>query len=97
MKESPGRMVAGGISFRKCLTDRAMELMWPGVPVTACASNSPGFIEDAGREIARLADHRAEGDPHDGAGLFLDQCDQPIPHHLVADFLERVAHIIAAA
>src|SRR5690242_12240145 len=28
----------------KCLTERAIELMWPGVPVTACASNCPAGL-----------------------------------------------------
>src|SRR5919108_117044 len=30
-----------GYSFRKCRTARAMVLIWPGVPVTACASILP--------------------------------------------------------
>src|ERR1700733_3161435 len=34
-------MVSVGYFFRKCPTDSAIELMWPGVPVTACAIMRP--------------------------------------------------------
>src|SRR5579863_5801167 len=34
-------MVLSGNAARKCLTALAIELTWPGVPVTACASMRP--------------------------------------------------------
>src|SRR4029079_3286039 len=41
VSESPGRMVSNPKWAMKCLTDSAIELTWPGVPVTACASMRP--------------------------------------------------------
>jgi hypothetical protein len=38
---SPSSIVAGGKAAMKCFTDSAIELTWPGVPVTACASMRP--------------------------------------------------------
>src|ERR671912_2247391 len=38
---SPGFMVSSGNRAMKCFTDSAIELTWPGVPVTACASMRP--------------------------------------------------------
>src|ERR687897_508525 len=38
---SPGRMVSSGKRAMKWRTASAMELTWPGVPVTACASMRP--------------------------------------------------------
>ena len=41
MKWSPSRIVSTGNFARKCPTLSIMELTWPGVPVTACASIRP--------------------------------------------------------
>ncbi len=38
MSTSPGRSVSSGYAARKCFIASAMELMWPGVPVTAWAT-----------------------------------------------------------
>src|SRR4029453_3465736 len=41
IRTSPGTMVSTGHAARKCFMASAMELMWPGVPVTACATMKP--------------------------------------------------------
>ena len=41
MKTSPSRMVSGGNFSTKWPTESAIELTWPGVPVTAWASIRP--------------------------------------------------------
>ncbi len=41
IRTSPGTMVSTGQAARKCFMASAMELMWPGVPVTACATMKP--------------------------------------------------------
>ena len=41
IRTSPGTMVSSGQAARKCFMASAMELMWPGVPVTACATMKP--------------------------------------------------------
>ena len=69
----------------KCFTNSAIELTWPGVPVTACASMRPSAVEDAGREIAAFAHDRAEGGAHQGLRLLLDHGDQAVPHDLQVD------------
>ena len=38
IRTSPGRSVSSGHAARKCFIASAMELMWPGVPVTAWAT-----------------------------------------------------------
>ena len=38
---SPGRSVSGGYAVRKCRTPVAIALMWPGVPVSDCATMKP--------------------------------------------------------
>ena len=45
-------------------------------------------IVDAGREIPRLAHHRAEGGMQNGLRLLLDHGDEPVPHHLPANGVE---------
>ncbi len=40
-KTSPGRIDSSGKREKKCFTAAAIELTWPGVPVTACASMLP--------------------------------------------------------
>ena len=53
---SPSRICATGNTARKCPTERAIVLMCPGVPVTACAnirpcrSNAPAEISPASRD-----------------------------------------------
>ena len=42
-------------------------------------------IEDAGREVARLAHDRAEGGAHQRLRLLLDHGDQAVPHDLQVD------------
>ena len=41
MSTSPGARVSTGMSASMCFMARAIELMWPGVPVTACATMKP--------------------------------------------------------
>src|SRR5487761_171622 len=41
IRTSPGESSATGKAARKCFIDVASEFMWPGVPVTACASIRP--------------------------------------------------------
>ena len=69
----------------KCLTDSAIELTWPGVPVTACASmrpvrsKMPADRSPASRTIER--ERRAQ----QRLRLLLDHGDQPVPHDLQVD------------
>ena len=76
----------------KCLTDSAIELTWPGVPVTACASMRPCAVEDAGREVAGLAHDGREGGAQQRLRLLLDHGDQPVPHDLQFDVADRLGH-----
>jgi hypothetical protein len=41
---------------------KASELMWPGVPVLACATMRARLVEQGAGEVAGLAHDRAEGD-----------------------------------
>ena len=43
-------------------------------------------VEHAGRQVTGLADRRREGGTDQGEGLFLDDRDEPVPHHLVVEF-----------
>ena len=58
---SPSCIVSTGKWRRKWLTDSAMELTWPGVPVTACASilprvsNTPAERSPASRTMGENA------------------------------------------
>ena len=69
----------------KCFTDSAIELTWPGVPVTACASmrplrsNTPAERSPHSRTIGR------EGGAQQRLRLLLDHRDQPVPHDLQVD------------
>ena len=61
MNTSPGSMVSTGCLAMKCPTPSAMELMCPGVPVTACASmrprrsNTPAARSPASRTLVENA------------------------------------------
>ena len=79
----------------KCFTDSAIELTWPGVPVTACASMRPLPVEHAGREIAALAHDRRERRAHQRLRLLLDHRDQAVPHDLQVDQACGVGHALA--
>ena len=84
MKTSPSRIVCSGIAQE--MRDRLRHRVdVPGVPVTACASMRPSRVENAGREIARLARRRAESGPQQRLRLLFDDRDQAVPHHLHVD------------
>ena len=90
MKTSPSFILASGTLSSTWPTLIAIELTWPGVPVTAWASMRPLRVVDAGRQVARLARRRAEGGAHQGLRLLLDDGDQAVPHHLVFDAAQRM-------
>ena len=51
-------------------------------------------VEEAGREVARLAHHAREGGPHQGAGLLFDHRDQAVPEDLQQDRVQTLpAHV----
>ena len=83
----------------KCVTARAIELMCPGVPVTACAiirpvvSNTPAEMSPASRvEVLKAGAHQS-------LRLLLDDGDQAIPHDLQVNLRERAGtfHGISSA
>ena len=47
-------------------------------------------VEHPGGQIARLAHAGRKGGAHQGAGLFLDHRDQPVPHDLHVDVSKGV-------
>ena len=87
---SPGRSVSIGEAGRGSgACPVAIELMWPGVPVTAWATMRPRAVEDAGGEVAGLADDRRERGAHERGGLLVDRRDQPVPEDVEGDLLHR--------
>ena len=50
-------------------------------------------VEDAGREVARLAHDRGEGRAQQRLRLLLDHGDQPVPHDLQFDLADRLGHL----
>ena len=85
---SPGCDSSTGYSSSMFDAPIASELMWPGVPVTACATIRPATIEHGVGEVACLAHDRAEGGPLQRAGLLVDRRDQALPEDLELDRVE---------
>ena len=94
---SPRPSESGGYSSRIAVAARASELMWPGVPVTACATIRPAPVEHGVGEVAGLADDRAERRPLQRPGLLVDRGDQALPEDLELDRVERPSRCSSSA
>ncbi len=81
-----------GNTSRKCPTERAMVLMWPGVPVTAwasmrpCRSNTPAEMSPASRAEVLNAVRTSV------CALLLHHGEQAVPHDLQFDFADDAGH-----
>ena len=86
---SPGASASSGYCARKCRIDVAIELMWPGVPVTDCAimlpagSNTPAERSSDSRTIV-VNDVRIKR-----GRLLVANRNQTVPEHVEHDRIER--------
>ena len=72
----------------KCGTAIAIELMWPGVPVSAWASILPAReSKTPGRHVAALAGRHRKRGADQRLRLLLDDGQQPVPDDLEADLV----------
>ena len=99
MSTSPGTSESGGYSSRMAAAPMASELMWPGVPVTACATIRAAPIEQGVGQVAGLPHDRAERGSLERLGLLVDGRDEALPEDLELDRIEpagagHVGHVV---
>ena len=85
-KTSPSTMLSSGKRARKCPTLAAMALTWPGVPVTAWASNAAFRVENTpAREVAGFAHRGREGGSDQGVWACSSTTERSRFHMILKD------------